>query len=93
MDVDSLKKELEQEGFKHVYEWSDEPGTTYPSHSHKGPVSMYITQGSVVIDIDGNMVELKQGDRFDVPVGKPHAAIVGSEGCSYVVGEMIEGDS
>lgn len=51
MDIDSLKKKLEQEGFKHVYEWEDEPGTMYPAHSHKGPVSMYITQGSIVLDL------------------------------------------
>ncbi len=93
MDTESLKAKLKQEGFKHVYEWEDKPGTTYPAHSHKGKVSMYITDGSITLDIEGKKVELKSGDRFDVPVGKEHSAIVGPDGCSYIVGEMMKGDS
>lgn len=93
MSTELFRGQLRKEGFKHIYEWSDKPGTTYPAHSHKGKVSMYITSGSITLEIGGKIVELKQGDRFDIPVGKEHAATVGPGGCAYVVGEMIKGDS
>jgi len=38
-------------------------------------------------------IELKKGDRFDLPPDQAHSTEVGSDGCSYIVGEMIEGDS
>ncbi len=91
--IDSYKKQLQQENFKHIYEWTDEPGTEYPAHSHKGPVALYVTQGSITFNIEGESLELKDGDRFDVPVGKEHTAKVSSEGCSFLIGEMIKGDS
>ena len=40
-----------------------------------------------------NFLHLKKGDRFDVIPGKSHTAQVGPNGCRYVVGEMIKGDS
>jgi len=88
-----LKKELEKEGFKHIYEWTDEPGIEYPPHKHKDKVSFYIVDGSINLIIDDKNIELKKGDRFDVPPNTKHTAKVGPEGCTYLVGEMIEGDS
>ncbi|MEK7639218.1 MAG: cupin domain-containing protein [Patescibacteria group bacterium] len=86
-------KILEDEGFTHVFEWQDKPGTIYQTHTHKGKVTIFITDGSVTFDFSGDKKEVKAGERFDVPVGAPHSAIVGSQGALYVVGEMIEGDS
>ena len=93
MSNEDLKKKLVSEGFKHIYEWQDKPGTKYPPHAHKGKVAMYILEGGLMLTIDGKTIELKKGDRFDVPVGVEHSAGVGPNGCSYLVGEMIEGDS
>ncbi len=89
----NLVEQLEKDGFKHIYEWEDKPGTEYPPHSHKDRVSFYIIDGSLTFYIDNQVIELKKGDRFDVPVAKEHRAKVGPGGCSYLVGEMIEGDS
>ncbi|HEY5220626.1 MAG TPA: cupin domain-containing protein [Candidatus Paceibacterota bacterium] len=93
MNVDSLKKQLEGEGFKHIYEWKDKPETPYVKHRHQDKVTLYILDGAITFYIDGKTIELKKGDRFDVPPKKDHVALVGPEGCSYLVGEMIEGDS
>lgn len=93
MSNDSYKKELEKEGFKHIYEWTDEPNTEYKSHKHKDKVSFYITRGSIILSIEGKEINLKEGDRFDVPPNTEHIAKVGSNGCSFIVGEMIKGDS
>lgn len=85
---------LKSEGFVHVYEWHDEPGTKYPVHAHKGKVTIFIEKGDVTFHFSDNTTHIvKIGERFDVPIGLEHSAVVGPNGCDYVVGEMIEGDS
>jgi predicted nucleotidyltransferase len=83
---------LKEEGFSHVFDWHDEPNTEYPEHSHKGKVSFYVLKGSVTFSGEIN-ITVNSGERFDVPVGVKHSAIVGPDGCDWVVGEEIEGDS
>lgn len=95
--LETLKKNIEakqelQNEFPHVYEWTDAPGTTYPEHAHKGKVSIYVTRGSVIFS-GGIDRTVSGGERFDVPVAVPHSAVVGPDGCDYIVGEEIEGDS
>ncbi len=85
-------EQLKSEGFTHVFEWHDEPNTSYSEHAHKGKVSFYIVRGSVKFS-GGIDKTVKAGERFDVPPGVPHSAIVGPKGCDWVVGEEIEGDS
>lgn len=92
MNKEELKSKLVSEGFSNVYEWKDDPGTRYESHSHKGKVTLFIVSGSVTFYGNINKV-LSSGDCFEVPVGVEHSAIVGPEGCEYVVGEEIDGDS
>lgn len=92
MNKEEIKQRFISEGLTHVYEWKDEPGTQYSEHAHKGHVSLYIVSGSVMFRGDFEKI-LIAGDRFDVPVGAKHTAIVGPEGCEYIVGEEIEGDS
>ncbi len=87
-----LLKQLKKEGFLHTFIWKDEPNTLYPQHAHKGKVSFYITKGSVTFS-GGINITVRGGERFDVPVRIEHSAAVGSEGCDWVVGEEIEGDS
>lgn len=90
----SPKEILQSEGFVHVYEWHDEPETEYPKHQHKGNVSIFIENGDVTFNFsDGTTRGVRRGERFDVPVGLEHTGVVGTEGCDYIVGEMIEGDS
>jgi quercetin dioxygenase-like cupin family protein len=84
---------LEKEGFPYVYEWKDEPGTVYPEHLHQDKVSIFITEGSLELKIGDESYLLKAGDRFNIPPQVPHSGVVGQEGCQYVVGEMIDGDS
>jgi quercetin dioxygenase-like cupin family protein len=92
MTSEELEAQLKSEGFPNVYEWHDEPGTEYPEHAHKGRVSFYIMKGSV--EFKGEINEaFAAGARFDVPVGAKHSAIVGPEGCDWIVGEEIEGEA
>ncbi len=83
---------LENKGFIHIFPWRDEPNAVYPEHSHRGNVSLCILDGSVTFH--GELQKtLTAGDQFDVPGATKHSAVVGPEGCEYVVGEEIEGDS
>lgn len=84
---------FENEGFASVYEWSDKPGTFYEPHTHKGKVSLFVTDGSCTFNFSGETKEVKAGERFDVPVGAEHSAVVGESGWIVIVGEEIEGDS
>ena len=84
---------LEKEGFLYVYEWKDEAGTIYPVHNHQDKVTIFVTEGTVEIVINGQSQSLKAGDRLDIPPQVPHSGVVGMQGCQYVVGEMIDGDS
>lgn len=86
-------EKFEEEGFASVYEWQDPAGTIYEEHSHKGKVSLFVTDGSVTFDINGEKKEISTNQRFDVPVGVPHSAVVGPEGWIVIVGEEIPGDS
>jgi quercetin dioxygenase-like cupin family protein len=81
---------LEKEGFPSVYEWKDEPGTVHELHEHQGKVTIFITEGTVEITLDGAKHDLQTGDRLNIPPHVPHSAVLG---CQYVVGEMISGDS
>jgi quercetin dioxygenase-like cupin family protein len=81
---------LEKEGFASVYEWTDPARTEYPEHAHEGKVALCVTDGSITLDFEGTIKVLKAGDRFDVPIGKLHTAIVGDRGWTVVVGEELE---
>lgn len=86
-------KKFQEENFASVYEWQDPAGTSYPEHTHKGKVSLFVTDGSITFDFGGEKREVKAGERFDVPVGQPHSAIVGHQGWIGIIAEEIEGDS
>lgn len=93
MNVEKLKKKLEEDGFVHIYEWHDDPYTEYPSHKHKGRVGMHILKGEITFSFINETIILSQGDYFEVPINVEHTAKVGDHGCHFLVGEMIEGDS
>lgn len=92
-DVEQLKQTLKDEGFLHIFEWKDGPDTEYEAHAHKGEVAIYILDGGLTFWFGEEEKNLMKGDRFDVPVGKEHKAKVGPQGCHFLVGEMIEGDT
>lgn len=91
--AEECKRTLTEEGFSHVYEWADPPHTPYEEHAHKGKVSFFVMKGSIDMVVGGEPRALKAGDRIDIPVGVAHTGMVGAEGCTFIVGEEIKGDS
>ncbi len=94
MKKENIRQVLVNEGFKHIFEWEDAPNTTYEEHTHQDRVTMFILNGGVTFIFEnGEIKSLQTGDRYNVTPQRKHTAIVGPGGCSYMVGEMIEGDS
>ncbi len=78
---------LESEGFTYVYEVQDKPGFVYPPHSHDDKVSVYITDGSLTFDFNGEIKEVVANERFDVPPNTEHSVTAGPDGAIYIVGD------
>jgi len=84
---------FEKEGFISVYEWSDPAGIEYKEHAHKGKVSLFVTDGSIIFNFSGETQEVVVGTRLNIEPGQLHSAVVGPNGWHVVVGEEIDGDS
>lgn len=83
---------LEKEGFPSVYEIQDAPDAIYEEHTHKGKVTLFVTEGVFEITFLGQTKRLVAGDRVDIPKDTPYSALVGPTGCQLVVGEEVDGD-
>lgn len=86
-------QKFEQEGFTSVYEHQDAAGTVYPEHAHAGRVSIFVTDGSITFDFQGEKKEVVAPKRFDIPANTPHSVVVGSAGWIGIIGEENKGDS
>jgi mannose-6-phosphate isomerase-like protein (cupin superfamily) len=87
MDEQLLTKQLQDEGFDDVYVWEDEPEMNYPPHQHPDVSAHIILAGEITVTVDGKTTTYKPGDRFDIQGKTPYSALVGAEGCKYLVGE------
>jgi len=67
------------------------PGATFGMHSHPGEEIIYVLEGELEYEIEGDRpVILKAGDVFFVPAGKNHSArnvgsVNGAELATYIV--------
>ena len=66
----------------HPYQWSNGPHDTYSAHSHSYDKVIYVVRGSITFGLpeEGRKIELKAGDRLDLPAGTVHDAVVGAQG-------------
>jgi quercetin dioxygenase-like cupin family protein len=52
-----------------------DPGVTFPKHSHPGEEIIYVLEGSLEYEVEGNPpVTLKAGDVLFIPAGAIHSA-------------------
>jgi quercetin dioxygenase-like cupin family protein len=65
----------------HCYRWSNGAGATYAVHRHPYRKILYVEQGSITFTPEGTPpVQLRAGDRLDLPAETPHGAVVGDDG-------------
>lgn len=81
-----LQSRLVDEGFD-VMTWSDPPGRFYAPHRHAHHESLWCLRGRIVFHVDGRDHPLEPGDRLMLPRDTVHAATVGPEGATYLIGE------
>lgn len=80
-----LESILRDEGLRPSW-WSNGPGDRYGAHSHAYHKVLYCARGSIRFDLpaSGESLELRPGDRLDIPPGTQHSAVVGAEGVTCV---------
>lgn len=66
--------------------WSNGPGDRYGAHSHPYHKTLYCARGSIRFHLPalGESVDLRPGDRLDIPPGVSHSAVVGPGGVRCV---------
>jgi len=83
MDVNTLIDQLEKEGYKNIFIWSDTKGTYYDWHTHPYEEIRIMLKGSMKINTKNATVILKKGDMLKVPANEEHEALVLEE-CEYI---------
>lgn len=87
MEVNEIESALSTEGFRHTHAWRDAPETFYPDHTHGTLTAHIILDGQMTLTMNGEAETYYAGDRCDVPAGVVHSALMGPQGCRYLIGE------
>lgn len=85
-DEATLRRRLTDDGFS-ALRWSDRAHHTYASHQHDHDESLVGIHGAITFHIAGADYRLGPGDRLLLPRGTVHAATVGPDGATYLIGE------
>lgn len=84
-------KNLEDLGYGKVYVWNDEPNKIFEEHSHNWDTKLYILSGEMRLKLlnSGRIddYKLKIGDEKEIFQNQIHSAIIGIDGCKYIVAE------
>jgi quercetin dioxygenase-like cupin family protein len=88
MTEDEAKVVLKREGYNNIYTWFDSPDEEYPMHAHPNVRKHIVVQGDMTVEINNEKKDYQAGDEFTVEANTSHAAVMGPEGCTYVVGEL-----
>ncbi|KZF23674.1 hypothetical protein L228DRAFT_246511 [Xylona heveae TC161] len=87
----AAEKQVKSWGFPHVFTWSDGPNAHYSPHSHGGLTTHLILSGEMTVTYPKDPHPTKEtfgpGARVDVDAGRVHEVWIGSNGCTYVIGE------
>ena len=62
--------------------WSNGPNDRYGAHDHDYDKVIVVASGSILFGLPdrSEIVELRVGDRLDLPAGTSHDAVVGQDG-------------
>jgi quercetin dioxygenase-like cupin family protein len=82
----ALRARLAVEGFEPLA-WTDAPGARYAPHAHENDESLWVLAGEITFEVAGASYRLGPGDRLRLPAGTRHAATVGADGATYLIGE------
>jgi quercetin dioxygenase-like cupin family protein len=85
---DDLLARLRDEA-RDAYTWSNEPGYRYGAHRHAYTKILYCLHGSIefVVEPEGRVIALREGDRVELSAGTVHSALVGPHGVTCAEGK------
>ena len=82
VDEASLMAQLTREGLSGE-RWSNGPHALYPPHDHPYGKVLVVVSGRITLTIEGarrRLVEMRPGDRMELPPRTLHSAVAGPEG-------------
>ncbi|OGL63742.1 hypothetical protein A3C09_02080 [Candidatus Uhrbacteria bacterium RIFCSPHIGHO2_02_FULL_47_44] len=81
--------ELQNNGYNNLLFWDAIPFERDDEHAHDRDHKMIIFSGDVEVTIGYETVHLGAHDYFEIPRGTNHMAVVGAEGCRYLIAERL----
>jgi quercetin dioxygenase-like cupin family protein len=92
MSTTDLETRLRAEGLA-PGRWSNGPGDRYGAHEHVYDKVIVAVAGSIRFGLPatGATVDLRAGDRLELPAGTHHDAVVGPDGVSCLEGHLAAG--
>jgi quercetin dioxygenase-like cupin family protein len=87
-----LRARLSEEGLE-PSSWSNGPGDRYAGHSHDYDKVLVAATGSITFELPelAGLIELRTGDRLDLPAGTLHGAFVGGDGVTCLEAHLASG--
>lgn len=81
--------ELQNDGYNNLLFCDAFPFERDEEHAHDRDHKMVIFSGDVEVTIGYQTVHLAVHDYFEIPRGTNHIAVVGAEGCRYLIAERL----
>lgn len=81
--------ELLRDGYLNLLFWDAVPFEQDDEHAHDRDHKMIVFSGDIELTIGYQTVHLGAQDYFEIPRGTNHLAIVGAEGCRYLIAERL----
>ncbi len=89
---DDVARHLRDEGLE-PSAWSNGPGDRYGAHEHGYDKVIVVERGSIHFGLPGSAdsVDLRVGDRLELPAGTRHDAVVGPAGVTCLEAHLPAG--
>jgi mannose-6-phosphate isomerase-like protein (cupin superfamily) len=89
-DSSALRAHLIEDGLE-PGAWSNGPGDRYASHQHAYDKVIVVAAGSIRFGLTDGGIDLREGDRLELPAGTAHDAIVGPGGVTCLEAHLPAG--
>jgi quercetin dioxygenase-like cupin family protein len=90
--ADDVARRLDDEGLE-ATTWSNGPGDRYAAHEHGYDKVIAVHHGSIRFGLPATAesIDLDPGDRFELPAGTSHDALVGASGVTCLEAHLPAG--